>query len=62
MRRSSTRRCTLDDLAGLGKRVKLPKGWKYRTRILQADYALKATGTAYVVQDDLFNAYQRRGK
>jgi hypothetical protein len=53
---------TLDDLAGLGKRLKLPKGWTFRTRILQADYALKAKGTAYVVQDDLFNAYQRRGK
>lgn len=52
----------LDDLAGLGKRLKLPKGWTFRTRILQADYALKASGTAYVVQDDLFNSYQRRGK
>ena len=53
---------TLDDLAGLGQRLKLPKGWKFRTRILSTDYALKAAGTAYVVQDDLFNAYQRRGK
>ena len=53
---------TIDDLAGLGNRLKLPKGWSFRTRMLDADYALKADGTAYVVQDDLFNTYQRRGK
>ena len=53
---------TIDDLAALGKRLKLPKGWTYRTRTLDADYALKAAGTAYVVQDDLYNSYQRRGK
>ncbi len=53
---------TIDDLATLGGRLKLPKGWTYRTRTLDADYALKAEGTAYVVQDDLYNSYQRRGK
>jgi hypothetical protein len=55
-------RLSSDDLAGLSKRLKLPKGWTYQTRILPADYALKANGTAYVVQDDLYNSYQRRGK
>lgn len=53
---------TIDDLATLGERLKLPQGWTYKTRTLDADYALKADGTAYVVQDDLYNSYQRRGK
>jgi hypothetical protein len=53
---------TIDDLPKLGQRLKLPKGWKYQVRTLSADYALKAEGTAYVVQDDLDNTYQRRGK
>lgn len=51
---------SIDDLPNLGKRLKLPKGWKYQTRTLGADYDLKANGTAYVVQDDLDNSYQRR--
>jgi hypothetical protein len=51
-----------DDLAGLGARLKLPKGWSYRTRVLDQDYALKADGVAYVINDDLYNSYQRRPK
>ncbi|HVX34781.1 MAG TPA: hypothetical protein VHC71_01020 [Hyphomicrobium sp.] len=53
---------SIDDLPNLGARLKLPKGWKFQTRVLDADYTLKAEGTAYLVQDDLFNSYQRRGK
>lgn len=51
-----------DDLPKLGSRLKMPKGWTYRTRTLDADYTLTANGTAYLVQDDLFNSYQRRPK
>ena len=51
-----------DDLAGLGARLKLPKGWTFRTRVLDADYALKADGVAYVINDNLYNSYQRRPK
>ena len=51
---------TADDLASLGGRLKLPKGWRYGTRTLDADYALKADGVAYVINDDLYNSYQRR--
>jgi hypothetical protein len=47
------------DLATLGKRLKLPAGWKYRTRILDRDLVLRTTGTAYVLQDTLQNSYQR---
>ena len=51
---------TADGLAALGSRLKLPKGWTYATRTLDADYALKADGVAYVINDDLYNSYQRR--
>lgn len=50
---------TLDDLAGLGAKLKLPKGWTYATRILDKDEELVATGIAYVLQDDFLNSYQR---
>jgi len=50
---------TLEDLAGLGAKLKLPKGWTYSTRVLDQDYDLVATGLAYVIQDDFLNSYQR---
>lgn len=50
---------TLDDLAGLGAKLKLPKGWTYTTRVLDKDEDLVATGVAYVLQDDFLNSYQR---
>ena len=53
---------SLADLPALGKRLKLPAGWRYQTRTLTADYALKADGIAYVINDDLYNSYQRRPK
>lgn len=53
---------SMADLARLGERLKLPKGWKYQTRVLAADYALTANGLAYVINDDLYNSYQRRPK
>lgn len=48
------------DLPKLGQRLKLPKGWTFSTRVLDADYALKADGTAYVINDEMYNSYQRR--
>ncbi len=53
---------SVDDLPQLGKRLKLPAGWTYQTRTLTGDYALKADGIAYVINDDLYNSYQRRPK
>lgn len=53
-------RLTVDSLATLGSRLKLPKGWRYSTRMLDADYGLEADGVAYVVHDELKNTYQRR--
>jgi len=53
---------TMEDLPKLGERLKLPKGWTFRTRVLSEDYALKADGTAYVINDEFYNSYQRRGQ
>ena len=46
-------------LHGLGKRLKLPPGWQYRSRVLDRYLVLRAHGTAHVVQDDFQNSYQR---
>lgn len=50
---------TIADLETLGSRLKLPQGWTYRARTLDADVELKADGLAYVINDDFYNAYQR---
>lgn len=51
---------TIDDLASLGSKLALPEGWRYSTRTLTEDYELVTTGLAYVINDDLYNSYQRR--
>lgn len=47
------------DLASLGNRLKLPKGWKYQVRTLDKDLNVRAWGKACVIQDELKNSYQR---
>jgi hypothetical protein len=49
---------TRDQLPALGKRLKLPAGWRYRVRTLRRDLPVVASGRAYVVQDELSNTYQ----
>lgn len=49
---------TYAQLARLGKRLKLPTGWRYRSRKLTKPLALKARGTATITQDELQNTYQ----
>ena len=49
---------TLDDLATLGARLKLPKGWSYRVVTPAADLVLVAADHVTVIQDDLDNTYQ----
>jgi hypothetical protein len=49
----------LQSLDQLGGRLKLPKGWHYSTRVLSQELALKAPGTAYIIQDDFQNTYQK---
>ena len=46
-------------LAGLGARLKLPEGWRYRVRRLKRDLVLTTGGKATVLQDELQNTYQR---
>jgi hypothetical protein len=50
---------TQQQLSTLGSRLKLPKGWKYKERMLDSDLDMNSMGKAYVVQDDLKNTYQR---
>jgi hypothetical protein len=50
---------TIDDLEDLGSRLELPEGWSYQSRVLEEDVQLKANGLAYVINDNLYNAYQR---
>jgi hypothetical protein len=49
---------TLARLPSLGKRLKLPLGWRYRTRRLKRPFVLQVRGKATVLQDDLQNTYQ----
>lgn len=51
---------SLAELPELGSRLSLPEGWRYSTRVLDADYRLEANGLAVVVRDELQNTYQRR--
>jgi haloalkane dehalogenase len=48
-----------DQLASLGNRLRLPKGWKFQARNLDSNLEMKSGGKAYVVQDDLKDTYQR---
>ena len=48
-----------DQLASLGNRLRLPKGWKYQVHNPDSNLEMKSGGKAYVVQDDLKNTYQR---
>lgn len=51
---------TIDDLPSRGGRLALPDGWTYAPRTLGEDLVLDSGGLAYVINDDLYNAYQRR--
>jgi hypothetical protein len=51
-------RLTLAQLPGLGRRLKLPAGWRYRTRRLSRLLVLSARGNATIVQDELQDTYQ----
>ena len=48
------------DLVSLGKRLTLPKGWRYEVHPLNQDYVMQTAGVAYVLQDNLKNSYQRK--
>ena len=50
---------TINHLDELGARLKLPQGWTYRVRVLDHDVTYHVDGTAYVVQDEFRNTYQK---
>lgn len=50
---------TVDNLPTLGDKLKLPRGWKFQTVLLDKDLILTANGVAHLIQDDLLNSYQR---
>ncbi len=50
---------TIDSLASLADRLRLPSGWRYQVRNLEQDMVLRTTGQITVIQDDLQNTYQR---
>lgn len=48
------------DLSKLGSILQLPKGWQFRTRVLDKDYLLTPVNQkAVVVQDNISNTYQQ---
>jgi hypothetical protein len=47
------------DLPGIGPRLGLPAGWRYRVRRPNADLNLVTNGKATITQDALRNTYQR---
>lgn len=49
---------TLAGLRRLGRRLDLPRGWRYRARRLREPLALNARGRATITQDELLNTYQ----
>ena len=51
---------TVARLPKLAKRLKLPAGWRFRTRTLSRALSLTTNGKAVVVQDELQNTYQLR--
>jgi hypothetical protein len=52
---------TLAALPALGSRLKLPTGWRYRSRVVRRPLVLRAAGSATILQDELQNTYQRVG-
>ncbi|MEM9833217.1 MAG: haloalkane dehalogenase [Bacteroidota bacterium] len=50
---------TIEDLASLGSTLNLPEGWSFQTEVLQENFQLVTDGLAFVVNDDLDNAYQK---
>jgi hypothetical protein len=49
---------TLGKLGSLGRRLRPPLGWRYRTRRLSQELVLTANGRATILQDELQNTYQ----
>ena len=49
----------IDDLSQLSLKLSLPKGWSFKTEILEKEFRLISDGQAFVVVDSLRNTYQK---
>ena len=45
-------------LPNMGQKLKLPKGWQYKAKVLDRNLIINTTGLANIVPDDLANMYQ----
>jgi hypothetical protein len=52
------RSLAIGKLRALGRRLDLPTGWRYRSRVLRRPLDVGANGEATIVQDELQNTYQ----
>jgi hypothetical protein len=50
---------TYKQLASLGAELSLPTGWTYRSVTLQTTLDLNSNGLATVVNDNLYDSYQK---
>jgi hypothetical protein len=48
----------LSDLTALGRRLELPPGWRYRSRVLKRPLTLNSPGHTTIMQDELEDTYQ----
>jgi hypothetical protein len=54
------RTLTIEQLPDLASKLELPPGWSYKTETPSAELDLGSNGLATVVNDDLYNSYQKR--
>lgn len=50
---------TIDTLDNLGLKLNLPAGWSYQMSVLKENVTYHIDGTAYVLQDEFLNTYQK---
>jgi hypothetical protein len=51
---------TIKQLSQLASKLELPDGWTYKTETLTEPLVLNSNGLATVVNDNLYNSYQKR--
>jgi len=57
--REIDRSMDFEALDQLGRRLNLPQGWRYEVIVPEEDITLEIDGTAYCLQDEFQNSYQR---
>jgi hypothetical protein len=54
------RTLTIEQLPNLASKLKLPQGWSYKTETLSSELDLASNGLATIVNDNLYDWYQKR--